>query len=1581
MNTQQTRVQRTWTANEERGPGKWLPISLLTILLLITSYLFARYVFVQDVPQTFAVAIAVTQYKGELLPDPAFAAWDLGIDKFPAAGLDPWKVVMDAQPNARSEITQSLRSIDDELLNGEMNPRDTVIVYLRGHTIVHRGQAYFLAGEFERTDLLVQQAPADSAGAEPESLAEDSEILRAALPLAQIFQQLQQLPAANVIVLADICDLPAIPALGVLANNVPELVEQTLAGLDGQRPLWVITATASLQPGHASVLRERSLLQSACEYACDVSRSDKNERFLSLAKFYEAILRYGHHVTAGRQTPLLFRSGVSGKLLDSGLTASVWTEATKVRVARLTERLLPKIPATGEGPASTALLRQPARPQRNSPSARSHLVAAWQAQTAPDNATPASGDSPADEPPPAKVVESDPVLRFWQLHDELEDRSQYPGGWSPVDFAAQAWREMEVAAVDLERLRRLMRGDLSRQASAENELRDLVNELEQLQAAMRSGKSTIGNPSSKLVVAWNALQADLLRGDGKLPWLRPQVLPDREQASWQPIRAGYQRYFDMASQLSGWLDEGLERSDSGRSQLLPPLEQWLQALLALDAKLPTADSTTALAHPLTTIDLNEAQNRLAQLRQLLNRRVQASLSTTRLVAQTGLLWSDERALQQLLHSTNLSYQDRKQLTDAYLGLSKEQLIEPGTNNIVVDKTFSITNLLGDPGTDDARLHYFAWSSILHSALQFAGFDKPGTARWNSLDDLNDWGSTLIAAAERGAAPENPALRWKQACLNDLRLFATTSQFGGALIVPVSNDTTMEVAVPQQLQIPAELICEVKRRNGSPVNRCFLKWELINESELLNSLPQRPGTVLSIISPDSQVLEPGQVHPLPVAGSQVSLELKTDLELSSRNEVIRLRVALSDTSDMETPAWRTIDVSPPNPDRLELYAQLVDPVSNQKTLVLSSNQQFGQQALPVVSGLAVPAVAGQAKQLIELYLANLSAQEKVVEVSLYEVESTQTVGNGQLTSAAVLRTIRDLDKRQPHYVSSAPLVLPKNEQGMRRASGSGPAGGQRIVFKAVPAADGAPAGPKNIGEFGLLCVVEEVVVEGDITRKLDKPVSYHGIECVPEKPDRRLVKVASPAREGAFAVQLAVEAGDWDRWGAEELAVSLQLTDYQGNPLESSGRRSAVLNREESQVTLVATPDQTPNQPVVAHIDIGGYPRATSFQSRLRGGSDMPQSANQSFIWLDEEKLVCASTSAGTETPIPTRPLFDSVVIPAFEGVDGQQDGTPIQLSRITVPLQIDFPKNGLKSTAVVELGGIPVEFTSDRKFLPRFDLKQGNLVFSAATKDLVYEMPVDNYDFSGRRKLEVVVPDEPQSAKSLDLVFDRRPPEKSSVRVEPRDLYVDESIRLSITASDRDSAIREVYFAIDRQNFTAETYDKDDKLPLKAEPFGGQWVASLKASDMPKELPTGESYDIVCRTIDFAGNMQNENERARIRWTGEKRPDNQPKPPAAAPKVSAVTTPPPPTEQTVIIDITVEGKKPAYPEKMSVTGIAGATEARTGGSIILTKVPHGDYTITASYSDAFDVPFEGRGKLKVSASSSRRVTIDVKRVK
>lgn len=1555
MTTSPKSMQRSWTANDEPGTNKWFPITLLSVALIASLYFFLAYVFGKPEPNTFALSVTVSRYSDQVrLPQPAFTQWDLEelVESFASRGLQPWKSLEPRLLDLKSKF--DAEALRQELRKSNLQSLDTLIVYLRGHALAIDGQAYLLTGDFANTEIL---------GPGP------IEQLDRAEKLSELFQRLQQLPVGNVIVLADVCDLPALPQLGVMANNTPELIGQALAELTGDKPLWVLTATASLQANHISELQRRTLLQSASEYALDArhaTKEVKRNRFLSLTKFYEAVLRYSHDVTNAAQTPLLFRSGSPLRL---NTDHPAWSEAGLVRVARrAAERLASPDASAGAGENA------------GQNAGESTGVVAATIESKSDTSSPATQT-------PVVIEETTPHLRFWQLHDRLLSRTKPAQGWSPIDFAVLPWRNAELTASSLERSLRLTGKNANAEIRKTNEdIARLVAPLEQLEELFSVQQMSSATDNS-LLSGWNTLQTevDIKQSPslGKYPWANPSALPTEIAQQWLPIRQGYRDYMDAMSQLPSWLN-----SAATHPQLLPALEQLIDALVRLDPQLPSAVAHTALERPLADSSLSEVINGVAKLKMELKQHLQAlreRLEGASLPGGTAITWTEERRVQELLNGTRLTYEERKQLAAAYSRLSAEQVRQPGARNYSLDTKTELNSLLQNPGTEDALAQRARWCTILRKSLALTNPpDIPSVP--SSVDQLNAWGRALLTSKRSESNSDgNPARQFKQACLNEFRPWSPPFNFGSGpiLMVPVSKDTALDVVLPSQLQLPNELLLSVKLRNAAPIETCYVKWRLVNADSF--SVPG--DQLLQATSNRQEKLLPELFHPLAVSGGQVALRFAT--QLNSLNTLAPLRLELTVARDGAGSDARLhqVEVFPPNPNRIELYATSLNPNPGEPKVTRTEMVDVEESPYSILSGFSVPAVNQQAKSGYELHLFNLSDEAKVVRAALYAVEpgSGQIVGNGSLSKKAMANTERRYKEGdlQPHFVSG-PITLSANQQGIVAYDAQRiPNGSQKIVLQPFVVdgmvAGDVPTGPRNMGEYGLLCVLEEVAIEADDqVRVLKDKQTLHWISCECANPRAGLALAELIPQADTFILRVEVPRANWRRWDLKELKLNVQLTNTQGTAVDFEGSPVAVLNEENNRLDLRITPTVRNNLPYVVHVDIGGYPRAINFQSRLGGLPDDARGTNQAFVWLDPRNLICTD-SQGKPLTIG-RLSTNAVVIPAREGVSGESDGTPILVENIAIPVPMDF-ESGARARIAIDT--IPQTYDWDRKAFPQFELKGGNLVFSAAVEDLTHNFSPQEFRFAGRKRLEALVLDEPQSAQSFDLLFDRQPPEPSAVEINQPELYLDGPLELSIATSD-DSDIAAVYFAVDKENIGSGKYDKGDMLKREARLDGGRWVATLDAETIAQapaaeRLLAGKNYVVVCRTVDLAGNFQDEHTPERFRWTNKKRPVEVPLP---KPKPKPTTPPPPPepTERTVIVVITVEGKQPPYPKKTAINGIAGALEKNVGGSWMITQVPDGPYEITATYTDAFGVEFEGKGKLNVSPTA-QRVSIDVKRKK
>lgn len=1556
MNNPVPPVQRSWTAEAEGGSGKWLPLTILSLLLIAAVYFFITNVIWRDAPQTFVVAVTIPQYDSQILPEPAFAAWDVQstVGNFAQNGLEPWEIVGVRQLTTEVEIQGSWKSLDRELADKDVNNRDTVIVYLRGHAIVYDEKAYLLAGEFTHSDLLLK------------SKAKDSETLPNAASLTSILTDLQSLPAGNIIVLADICDMPSVPKLGVIANDVPTKIKESLAQLDSQKPLWVIAAAESLQPGHSSYKRKRTLLQSACEYACDASSSGGNESFLSLASFYESILRYSDYVTQSTQTPILLRSGESAALTDES-SRPVWREAEQVRIANLAARQA--VDANGDAPSN------------NDASGEENI-----SDAAPATTNTAAGDESDSEETSLETREATASLQFWKLHESLTDRTANPGGWSPLDFAVQGWRRHERDIAALDRLQRLGQLQDSRQ------LGQVLREIEQLEQLMRPQSGAPPRPDSISIAArWLELQRQLADDESKLAWEQPNVLEQSLSEQWTPIRQNYRVYIDAMGRIGSWLEFALHQNESDRSQLLTLIGNLSSTLSDIASSLPDQQATSVINSPLPPSTIENLRTQSAAIDAFIAERTTellGAIAVAQLPSGSKLTWEDERQISQILSNPNLPFALRKKLSNDFDTLTAQHIIEPGTTGKDVDKSISMTSLLSSPGTNGTVEFLNTWSAELRQL--FTSFDASvPRSQGGSTGTLNDWGMELITSLQE-SVPSGSIHAWQRSCLTDIVGIGNSSQDSAGILLAVSDDLQLNVALADvtndSLQLPNPprpgiLRLNVSHRNGASAKECWLRWESPNPVS-------RGDDQLQVNLRGGRQLEPETPHRVSVVDGQIQLELRAirsrqqDAGFSAGKQLL---VTISPDSS-GAGISRQIQLLPPNPDRVDLAARQVFPDGRFSDILFSAKTDDGW----VLKQLSAPAIGNDsAKAQYELNLVNRADSNKHVVVRIYDVQGFPNAArNGRITKDAINLTLGKIARLKPIFQSPGPIALDQTPPGTIATSSTTklPNNSAPLVLS-VPtgSAPGSQPTASSFGQLGLLCLIDEVAVgEADTPPRMLGKQWAHWIECVPENPTDNLVDIAPQNVSDEFRFQVSVEQDQWDRWQIEELVVTSHVTDAVGTTIASTGRTTAILTKDEPVQSLSLRPERKPvaGEKLYTHITVGEFPRAIAFESRLRGPTQGTNVAGtsvaiQPFIWLDENDIAC-NTPGAESTGLNFWLGSSAFVVPSRIGVSEKTTGQPTNFSSITAPVRVDFPR-GSSAVASFSLGNTKADLRVDRKFLPSFEIVGGNLVFSAAVSDFFHEFKIPS-ELRGLHKLEVLVKSQFNDVRdSAALVFDRLEPKLSRITT-ARELYLEESVELVLEQSgsqtlDTDTPLDHVYFAIDRGGFGRPEFDESDKLlDLEVVSSGVKHVAILKAEQLA-QMPRGD-IQIVARTVDIAGNVQDKNVPATLFWNPTKRPIDAPPKKTTPP----VIKPPVAQKHTVRVKVTLAGKSltGAQLRNTELTGISGAvTKKYAGGTWIITLVAEGPYQLKAAVSDN-GTKFEGNASITVSPSSGKAVSVDMK---
>lgn len=1509
MNRAQNYASRSWTETQQpvrRRP--WL-VTLLLLSLIVTVVAFVWWLIPKPEQRVFAFGFAVEETSERHLPRPAFARWDLS-----GCQLETWSPWLLSDTNQRPvsvvdqpgefckrvengpQLRDVLSSIQNRLREAQVSHRDTLIIYIRGSALVLNNQ------NSESSRKLFLLAPEDtSPTVEPRGI-----------PLDEFFAGMAEIRVANVVVLADFADLTSAPQFGLLENEIPMELARILEGLQAssdsgpRTPVWVVLSRGSQQPSHYSHLLKKSLLQSSAEFALTSVSADEKQRHLPLTDFYMSMLRYAHDVTGGTQTPLLFRSGSANWIQDT--SSQAWLDAAGVHMALRA--------INGGSPDSAASESETGKSARESPGeSRTGSYAAFRnatptrkrpyfittaALSAQQQSTPAvtpavapsdSGSKTSEVPLTSEATQApetpdpDLWLRFWQLRDELASRKVSDGlgmGWSPADFSVDRWQGLQREAIRNERLWQLSvgsTGSMLNPTNLQTEMIGLNSQLEQLILALRSN-SFPGQASPSLVSDWLAFRARL--GAPENPqrvWLDANLLAADLQPRWAEAREQLQDFVDVSCESAAWMELCLEPAIHGpgamAGQLVNQVDQFRPQVYELVDQIQLfkqqlSGRSSVLERPFNASILE----RILSLRSQLRRDFDRVVDECRLVLETDsepLSWQWERTAQVLLTSPLLSYPQRRSLVAYYRNRDSlvQRLRRPDQNNASLNTDLPLAKLL--PTTENSSLDSQAWKRKLFSLLD---------------------GSQVTD-------------RWFRSCFNQIWPLGELTDFSqdaaGIILSPSGDKGLTIVSIPSgqayRHQLPSPLTVVIRHRNGTSLGGCWIQWQPTEASS--------QGRRMEVnLSDRSGVLPSERPHSISLNRDEFSMTftMPDGAEVPLEGIPIRLKFARQE-SDLGSAETREVIVLPPNPDRIDLFARRWDAAKDRLESSVLAAEEFGSD-LWLKNVVQAPAIGGQAQAQYQFYLCNRSDKDRTVRVRLYGVQSPLDTGNGAITEEAIIRTRRE-QLRKLQLIATVPsLPLPGLPLSKLTTQLEQMPGNERELKLPV-----LEAGPVPQGQFGLLMVVDDSPAEGVAAAEIIGKPQYIWLDTVSQSPcplgrmDQWLVQISHQRRESSDVdFSLQVPDSVWSRWGLEKLRVEVLLTDERGTELANRSPSVVELSPISSEATisvrpnfdsLVQSPESTGRQPnkVIAHFHVGGYPRAAAFEYRVAGG--LPAAAAQAFLWLDpnndatEPDTEIRLSRADGQRLIVHKLDPSTFVVPNRTDVTATSTGMPANAESLGVPFRLDFPKVSTSYSASIRLGSLTqLELRHDRKFNPLIEVLDGRLAFSSAAQDHRYEWTgvFSNALLRGRIPLALSI-DGTDMQRQVNFIFDTEKPQRSKVELPSgSSLYEGGMLQVEMSVRDEESEIKEVYFAVNRERTNQQEiqYDDQDDLPVKADFVDGKWIASLKHDSLAKAdilRSPGSSYDIVARSVDWAGNVQDAHRPARFFWQG-KRKSPPPKTPA-----------------------------------------------------------------------------------------------------
>ena len=291
--SQKDRIKQSWQPRRLQGAPAWvwLFVRRVTATLIAAALLggcIYLLVTLASAHRTYFVYLAAGAYDPLGGQPVSYAYGDFSVFQ----QLDLPLTELDSVDPSKSPLT---KKVLEERLSGlaswGMRSKDTLIVYLTAHGVVHDKQAYLLC-----------EKPGEG---EPDEGKFESDFV----PISLVLEALQEAPAGAKLLILDAGRASSDPRLGTMINTFPKLLNDAVQQT-GDRNLWVLSANDSFEPSHVSPALEKSVIGYVLSKGLDGAADSNHDRQIALDELVQYV-RTGVSTqvkavsTNESQTPLL----------------------------------------------------------------------------------------------------------------------------------------------------------------------------------------------------------------------------------------------------------------------------------------------------------------------------------------------------------------------------------------------------------------------------------------------------------------------------------------------------------------------------------------------------------------------------------------------------------------------------------------------------------------------------------------------------------------------------------------------------------------------------------------------------------------------------------------------------------------------------------------------------------------------------------------------------------------------------------------------------------------------------------------------------------------------------------------------------------------------------------------------------------------------------------------------------------------------------------------------------------------------------------------------------------------------------
>ena len=1378
--------RRSWTDGQSAPTNRNSMLAFLSISVAALTIAFVWFVFNWGKKEeTFLLPLSVSSY-AKNIPKANYGIWDEKSfdEKLRSNGLKPWTFYAAAKLENEPQIRAQIASFVDELKKKGRDPaKSTVLVQLRCHAVVtENGKQEWTCG------LFVGESAAPAA----------------MYPFSELLEKLSEIPANNIVIFADVCDLKAVASNGWLANPVTSYIKTACESWksSSKKNLWVVCAADDFQDTFSSDLRRKTLFQEACEDA--VQHNYKKD--LNLFDYFESLYRYCKTASNGRQTPkLIWANGVKTRTLSAESKSDVETSAKKVLLCNKSRfygvtanSSKPKTEPKEENETSPAKTASSMfLPTRSKPG-DVRFVSMMQSSPGAEGAA-TKPQAVADE----TKWDVDESLAFWQLRDRISNRVPKSTAtkmrWSPADFAPMLWRSWQVDAIDAPEL-------------AKSHFNELLYLDKLLEGTIPSDGTSSRN--QKLVQAWN----DFL--ESKMVYIRlwqgeDDVLNQAESAIWAAVRLQYRDYIDSISELAFW--HALNTEDP---RFRTEYEKLISFLEKARLKLPEEPIEAAIERSID-MQLGPAIEARQELRKWL-----ADRCTELESKKTSLTWTDEREYQSLLSSPLISYSQRKLLL-AQLDSKKSNLAE-----VQEDRDTEFAKLLESTPSSASKVEWSVKSLARMARLCTPNISQPESG---SVDQFLRFGKVFESTLRKESNPpleldpKSQIRHWHFLSLADTNFAAPVSlskSFAGIVVSPV-NPKAIRLSLPPKIasldfadtKDESELRVNVKRVDESNVEECLLQWSTSAEF---------PEFHISINGKNCPKNTPAKINPkykqtILVCQFPRSVKIPDGLKLN-------LTLVGEKSSTISVPVFR-------DTDRIDV---VIDRVSKDGKLLESNIANDENQEL-LFSG---PAISGTSNRFA---------------FSLRNKKNTARRAKLQVFVSPAL----DIPSHNPQNILMAESEIVAL-----------PASAQSVPIKLLASKDQPkPLEIESARDSSLVFKIVEYELESSPDNKAQtqpkgKLLEYTG-RFIPEPPVQKkyIQAIAGEVKDGkALSVEFEAAPDFFEKY---EVAVPIPIS---GNIALSSTKLSGVELFAPKFKAEIRGPVMDAARKYQLAFDVGGFPRAVVYI------------ANPKLDKLEEDnhqQIEIADVLAKRKGKQPEKltKINDLIIVP--NRIRSGDEFEVANWESIEIQTKIDKRfHDDVLTLEVTGASGNPIDsrvFNNDRRFHAELaiDPAIGTMQIAYKASELRLQ-PFRVVDESLKEVYSVKLSLPGETPVVSKIIFDRDRPEPGAKIVckEPEpELFEGETLEVSIEPKDTGAGIQSVEFArvgdnVDRPNYASPEAEKLDRINVSYEAGRAKFLVDSKALLL---RPSGYFY-LVARSIDHAGNYQDDNVPLKFRWRAAKRP-------------------------------------------------------------------------------------------------------------